>query len=318
MQNSEYRDNQLLRASGEIEKKKKSISFLKKIITAVIITPVIPIVILVHMLLSGEKSTANISVDERFRVSSLIVSPYRDIIKSAYDYSFAFCGDPHMQAEGDGHFPKLDEVIRQNKTGFVIFGGDLTFLGKEEEFKNFANHANALTVPSYPAIGNHDIYNGGWSYYWREIVPSAYSFYGGNAKFIVIDTADGEIGEEQMEWIKTELKSNKQPLLFVISHMPIYGGEHNGYEFPRTEERTALIELFEKYEVNYVLEGHYHAFVEEVVNGVHYITSGSFSEGLLDAGQRHFLLFRIYGPSVTIEKVLIESDTVIEYRTDEI
>jgi len=318
MENSGYCDRRSSSASGEITKKKKSISFLRKIITIIIITPFIPIALVIGLLFTGEKSTADIPVNERFRVSSLIESPYKDVIKGSYDFTFAFCGDPHMRADGDGHFPKLDEVIRQNKTGFVIFGGDLTFMGKEEEFRNFADHANALTVPSYPAIGNHDIYNGGWSYYWRSIGPSAYSFYGGNAKFIVIDTASGEIGEEQMEWIKTELKTNKQPLLFVVSHMPVYGGDHGGYEFPKTEERTELIALFEKYEVDYVLEGHYHAYVDAAANGVRYITSGSFSEGLLDEGDRHFLLFRVYGPSVTIEKILIKSDTVIEYRDNEI
>jgi len=304
--------------TDNITKKKKNISLLKKVITILIITPFLPLFLLISLLVSSEMSSEEISVEERFRLSSSMQSPYKDILKGSYQYSFAFCGDPHLRSEGDSAFPELDKAIRTNCINFVIFGGDLTFLGKEAEYKNFVNHANALTIPAYPALGNHDLYNGGWSNYWRNLGPSIYSFYGGNAKFIVIDSASGQIGQGQMEWIKRELRLNKQPLLFVISHMPIYGGEHSFYEFPESEDRQELIELFEKYEVDYVLEGHYHGYVDIQVNGVRYITSGSFSKGLLDSGLRHFLLFRVYGPNVSFEKIIIESDTPVQYRDGEI
>ena len=303
---------------GKIKEKEKSISFLKKVIAILIITPIMPLFILIGLLVSGTMSADGITVDDRFALSSSIKSPYEDTLKGSYEYSFAFCGDPHMQAEGDGFFPDLDRVIRANRINFAIFGGDLTFLGKEAEYKNFIEHVNSLTVPSYTALGNHDLYNGGWSNYWRYLGPCAYSYYGGNAKFIVIDSASGEIGEKQMEWIQRELKTNKQPLLFVISHMPIYGGAHGLYEFPKSEDRDKLIELFEKYEVDCVFEGHYHGYVDIKVNGVRYITSGSFSDALLDSGQRHFLFCRVYGPNLSVEKVIVESDAAVEYRDGQI
>ena len=302
----------------EIAKKKRSIAILKKVIVFFIIIPTVPVLIYISLILSASRQSHGITVDERFKLSSSIKSPYKDTLKGSYQYSFAFCGDPHLREESDGCFSDLDEAIRSNRMIFVIFGGDLTFLGKDTEYKNFVDHVNALTVPSYPVLGNHDLYNSGWSSYQKYFGPSSYSFYGGNAKFIVIDTASGDIGEEQMEWIKKELKTNKQPLLFVISHMPIYGGSHSFYAFPKGEERTELIELFEKYEVDYVLEGHYHGFVNIMVNGVRYITSGAFSDGLLDEGDRHFLMFRIYGPNVSIEKIPVKTDKEVYYRDGEV
>ena len=303
---------------NEINNAKEFISQYKKLITIFILTPFIPLAILFSVLTYGKMKTAQITVDERFSLSSSMKSPYDDILKGIYQFSFAFCGDPHMQAEGDGFFSELNEYIKANKAAFVIFGGDLTFLGKDAEYENFVKHASSLTVPPYPAIGNHDLYNNGWSNYWKYLGPSAYSFYGGNAKFIVIDTATGDIGEKQMEWLTKELKGNRQPLLFVISHMPIYGGLQGKYEFPKTQERVELINLFEKYEVDFVLEGHYHGFVDITVNGVRYITSGSFNETLLDSGLRHFLFFRVYGPNVTVEKVIVGADIPIDYRATEI
>ncbi len=270
------------------------------------------------LLLLALRDSGRATVDERFRLSSSIESPYRDTLKNAYEYSFAFCADPHLTAGSDGCFADLDREIRANRISFVVFGGDLTYMGFENEYENFVNHVNALTVPVYPAIGNHDLYNDGWSHYWGCLGPSMYSFCAGNAKFVVIDSASNEIGQAQMEWIEERLRRNKQPLLFVISHVPIYGGSHGGYDFPKGEERDRLIDLFEKYEVDFVLEGHYHGYEDITVNGVRYITSGSFSDGLLNSGNRHFLLLRVYGPKVTVEKIPVGADIPVQYEDGEI
>lgn len=297
---------------------KGSRSLPKKILIALLVRPPIVLILVAGLVIWGQAGSREIPVDERFALSSSIESPYKNALKGAYEYSFAFCADPHMVAEGDGCFPDLDSEIRDKKINFVVFGGDLTYLGKEAEYRNFIEHANALTVPSYTALGNHDLYNGGWAYYWRYLGPSSYSFCGGNAKFVVIDSASNDIGEQQMEWIKQELRTNRQPLLFVVSHVPIYGGSHQGDDFPKNEERQALIDLFEKYEVDYVLEGHYHGYVDISNNGVRYITSGCFSDGLLNAGDRHFLLFRVYGPNVIIEKVPVGTEIPVEYMDGQI
>ena len=298
-------------------KERRSLS--NKILIALLIRPpIILILVVLGFVLLGRAGSHDITVDERFALSSSIQSPYKATLKGTYQYSFAFCADPHLRAESDGCFPDLDRAIRANQISFVVFGGDLTYLGEEDEYEGFLDHVNALTVPWYPALGNHDLYNSGWLYYWRYLGPSSYSFCGGNAKFVVIDSASGEIGGNQMEWIREELKTNRQPLLFIVSHVPIYGGAHEGYDFPKSEERTELIELFEKYEVDYVLEGHYHSYVDLSVNGVRYITSGSFSDGLLNAGDRHFLLFHVYGPDVSVEKVLVGADIPVEYLDGEL
>jgi len=294
-------------------------TFWKKVLVALLLRPpVFLLAFLLCLVLLGSGGSSETTVDERFELSSSIECPYKDAIKNAYEYSFAFCADPHLTADGDGCFADLDRAIRANRISFVLFGGDLTYMGSESEYRNFVEHIKALTVPVYPAIGNHDIYNTGWSYYWRYLGPSTYSFCGGNAKFVVIDSASDEIGQTQMDWIAKELRLNRQPLLFVISHVPIYGGSHSGYDFPKGEERDQLIELFEKYQVDFVLEGHYHSYEDITVNGVRYITSGSFSDGLLNSGNRHFLLLRVYGPNVSVEKVPVSADIPVQYLDREI
>jgi len=281
---------------AELTAEKKSL--LKRILIVLLIRPPIILILLplCYFLLSHAE-TEEATVDQRFGLSNSIKSPYKDVIKGTFLYSFAFCGDPHMYSKGDGCFDDLDKAIKLKQIRFVIFGGDLTYLGEDGEYSNFIKHCDALTVPWYPAIGNHDIYNSGWSYYWRYL---------------------GEIGEAQMEWIAEQLRNNKQPLLFVISHMPIYGDSYGVYEFPETEEKQQLIALFEKYEVDFVLQGHYHGFVDITNNGVRYVTSGSFSDGLLDSGIRHFLLINVYGPQVAIKQIPVGEDIPVQYMDGQI
>ena len=185
---------------------KENKAFVKKVVLVLLIRP--PIVLLAVLVgiyvWGGKTSPEEITVSERFLFSSSIDSPYEDTLRGTYQFSFAFCADPHLKVESDGCFPDLDREIRARQISFVVFGGDLTYVGTEGEYTNFIDHANALTVPWYPALGNHELFNNGWLYYWRYLGPSSYSFYGGNAKFVVIDSAGGQIGEEQMEWISGE------------------------------------------------------------------------------------------------------------------
>ena len=141
--------------------KEKTLS--RKILIALLIRPPILLILLaLSLLLLGQRDTDEVTVDERFRLSSSIKSPYKDTLKGVYEYSFAFCADPHMREDGDGCFGDLDKAIRADRINFVIFGGDLTYLGQESEYRNFVNHVNVLTVPCYMALGNHDLYFGGW------------------------------------------------------------------------------------------------------------------------------------------------------------
>ena len=114
--------------ANNLEKEKKSVSLLKKIITVLLLIPIVPIIFFVSLLLTSQKSssgtTATTTVDQRFSLSSMIKSTYRDTQKGAFNYTFAYCGDPHMQETGSDNFPKLDETIKASKPIFVVFGGE--------------------------------------------------------------------------------------------------------------------------------------------------------------------------------------------------
>jgi len=241
-------------------------------------------------------------------------------LKGQINFSFIVCGDPHVSKDNCGYFDRIDFSGAEKNACFVIVTGDLTQGGREGNFEKFAAMINDLRgagIGCFPAIGNHDLYNSGWARYKKKIGPSAYTVIAGNCKFIFIDTAGGRVGKKQMQWLEKELSVNTRPVVFVVSHYPIYGGSHGMYHFPRNAEREEMISLFEKYNVDCVLEGHFHGFVHINKGGVDYVTSGGIGCGLLDNDTYHYLVFTVSGSHISYEKKNISVDAPPVYRKSE-
>ena len=76
---------------AELTEEKKGL--LRRILIALLIRPPIILVLLplcLFLLSRGESLES--TVEQRFGLSNSIKSPYKDILKNVYDYSFAFCG----------------------------------------------------------------------------------------------------------------------------------------------------------------------------------------------------------------------------------
>jgi len=233
-------------------------------------------------------------------------------IKVNARFQFAFCGDPHVCAHHAGNFPFLRDVVDTNQIDFVIFPGDLTEQGKIEEYFQFKELADSTGAGYLVTVGNHDLYKNGWRLYSDIFGPSHYTFEISNSSFIVIDSADGRLGEAQMAWLEKALSKARGEHIFVISHDPVFSEKHGVYHLSDKSEQEKLKDLFSRYGVDYVLSGHYHGFVTIEYNGVNYITSGSFGTEPLDSGIYHFLVFTVNGPIVTYKIIDIERE--VTYR----
>jgi len=260
-------------------------------------------------------------VERRFMESRMIAGNNNyEKLNGITNFSFIVCGDPHASQDTCGYFDRLDFSADGRDSSFVVVTGDLTQGGKKVNFDEFADIMNGLRksgISCFPAVGNHDLYNDGWEYYKKKIGPSSYVVTAGHCKFIFLDTASGRVGERQMRWLEQELAVNTRPVVFVVSHLPIYGGSHGIYHFPRNEEREKMLALFEKYNVNCVLEGHFHGFVHINEGGVDYITSGGIGCGLLDNDTYHYLVFTVSGNHVSYVKKNIPVDAPTNYRNAE-
>ncbi|MFN8308795.1 MAG: metallophosphoesterase [Chitinophagales bacterium] len=156
----------------------------------------------------------------------------------------------------------------------------------------------------YTAIGNHDVITNNTNYtdafHLLHNNPAGsekyYSFTWGNAKFITIDgNGDYTQGTAQYTWLEQELKCNDRQWTFVFFHQPPWtNGWDISYNIPFTpfyhyqgnaDMRTSIVPLFEKYHVDFVINGHTHNYERGIYNGVRYFITGGAGGATPDTHQ---------------------------------
>ncbi len=176
----------------------------------------------------------------------------------------------------------LDDAIFQINTSgpydFVMFSGDLINAPKQSELKLFTEHANNLIYPWYAIDGNHDINIDGFltKKQFIEILSESndkmkqdniyYAFTPKKGyRVICLDsiidykvTTNGEIYQEQLDWLRKELQKYSKETIILVTHVPIY-----------EQFSSPAHKMLNDYEVKkilkthtnpiIILQGHYHA-----------------------------------------------------------
>lgn len=202
---------------------------------------------------------------------------------------FAQVSDAHFYSGSNnttfkmiGESPKLlDDAIEQiNATpnvSFVMFTGDQIDKPFEKELSAFLPHTEKLNMPWYFTFGNHDTMFGG--YLTPRVYMDLVNNYNTNYKFeksyysftpqkgykaIVLDTiirdrltSNGQIGEEQLQWLDKELANAKNDTVLIFMHVPVL----EPYNSPnhRLLDADKMEEILNKYKNPIgVFQGHYH------------------------------------------------------------
>ena len=145
-------------------------------------------------------------------------------------------------------------------------------------------------TPYWPVLGNHE-YNGdpdGSNYLEHFDLPGNekwYSFDYENVHFAILDSTRiyGGNTEDiiaQAEWLEVDLQASQgQDFIFVAFHHPVYAVSSHGDApafWGKGANKTGInfLELFEKYNVDAVFEGHAHSYEKFYSNGIYYIVTG--------------------------------------------
>jgi predicted phosphodiesterase len=201
-------------------------------------------------------------VDERV-VDPTAAAPSAPTVGNLDNYVFVVISDTHFVAEADPPAAgRLSAFLSSEGAEFVIVPGDLADAGLPEEYARYAAWTADLDLdgfPVYSAIGNHDLYNGGWSTFRQTVGASYYSFVIGTRSFYVLDSGNGTLGREQIAMLRDAFAGDLNPKV-VVTHYPLYDGDDSQYyELTNTAERAALVDLYARSGVDLLLEGHTHA-----------------------------------------------------------
>jgi len=195
---------------------------------------------------------------------------------------------------------------------FVLVLGDLTQDAEPWNVDAVKLILDQLKVPYYVVLGNHDIslvpteakpdvivgvsrwtlvsafqstrggfYMDGRSYYAREVAP--------DLLLIALDTTSlgqfygwgGQVFPDQVEWLKTTLKANRDKFIMVIAHHNFvywHPDEEAGvknWNWFAVNNASEIREIFEEYGVKLVFTGHRHISTRYQLVGVYYFVNSS-------------------------------------------
>jgi 5'-nucleotidase len=177
--------------------------------------------------------------------------------------------------------PVFVEEIKSLKPSFVVATGDL--VAKAEAYplekglawfdlyrQNIAQPITQAGIPFYHVPGNHDV--GGTKYYKKieDVPPDLRKYYGdglftqktgsptfysfdvGDYHYIVLDPVEVKrtvrLPEEQLSWLKNDLKTNQEKNIVLFFHQPS----------PNWENWEEVKEILAGYKVKMLFGGHWH------------------------------------------------------------
>jgi len=177
-------------------------------------------------------------------------------------FKFAQVTDTHFGAmTGEDDLRRtVRDLNRQQDIDFVIFSGDITEFGSDEELKQAKQLLDSLALPWYVIPGNHD---SNWSESgantFRKVFGSE-TFFFRHKGFLFMGTTSGpnmrmspgQIPRENLVWMDSVFAANpdvETPLIY-INHYPQDSSLNNWYE---------AIDRLKKRNIQLALCGHGHA-----------------------------------------------------------
>ena len=167
----------------------------------------------------------------------------------------------------------LDIAIEQNPDlNFAISAGDQvnkTGKAKEEEYAAYLSASALKSLPVATTIGNHDSLNPDYSYHFNNPNPTGkgmteaggdYYYSYGPGLFIVLNTNNYNVAEHEQS-IKQAVENFPDAKWRVVTiHQDIYGSGLDHSDTDGMILRTQLTPVFDRYDIDVVLQGHDHTY----------------------------------------------------------
>lgn len=210
-------------------------------------------------------------VNSRFKLKDSLSSFSAPPVSDSNNFTFLVISDVHYDNKQLSYLKSLEAARSKYGFEFVIINGDIVQAGYRYSFDLVKEDAAHLSVPYYPVIGNHDIYNGGFRLYKEEFGRTVYNFKVGKSHFIILDTANGDLGELQKSWFEERLAEGGENIFLFSHYSPTDKEMQSPTAMPYPEQSYYLFDKADRYNVDYFICGHLHRYEEKEIRGVKYV-----------------------------------------------
>ncbi len=157
------------------------------------------------------------------------------------------------------------DYINDVRPDAVICTGDLTHKAKKYQYEDIAQYLADIKVPIFNVIGNHDVKNNGVVFFERYIGPRRWKINLNEKNTMIMgvrsprdNTSEGELGDEQLEWMVNHLKHSKNILKVLALHHHLVAVPYAGTKRDTLIDAGEALELTQAYNIDLVLMGHRH------------------------------------------------------------
>ncbi len=194
---------------------------------------------------------------------------------------FAVCGD--TRNDESGIFPQIVEQVRTSDAELLVHTGDVESPAGAAAWKAFQAKLGPLGKPFVVAIGNHELVGATREEFVRafQLPGASYAFAHLDARFVVLDTADGKLPDERLEWLDRELSAHPKGkdgvtyLILAMHYPPALGGLRPHGTSPVFEQQSRkLHDILVRRKVDLVLCGHEHLNAVLEWEGIPVVLSG--------------------------------------------
>mgnify|MGYP001195667210 CR=1 FL=1 len=222
------------------------------------------------------------------------------------EFSFGVVGD----TRSFGTYERISAQLSEEPLSFIVILGDFvqkgTF-GEHQFYRCEMGEPIYFPYPVFHVVGNHELGRGfELSDFEKTYGSSNFSFsYRGHLFILLRTLPTPHPAQETLAFLEQELSTKRRlhDKVFVFTHIPPV--ESPAFPARPLEDAETFVELFEKYQVDYIFSADYHGHSRLEVNDVNYIITGG--------GGAHLKRSNIYGNFHHAMVIKVKGDAVSEH-----
>jgi predicted phosphodiesterase len=183
---------------------------------------------------------------------------------------------------------RKDDTLR-----FILFAGDLTEQGTQEELLEFQERLEATSkIPLYATLGNHETFAKDAEAYTALVGRGSQSFTFQGVRFSVVDSSNGTLDPGVEEQLEGWLAAARDGVHIVAMHIPPQDPVGlRGGGFASRGEAAGLVGKMARENVDLTLYGHIHSYYSFTNAGIPAFISGGGGAipETFDGVGRHYL-----------------------------
>lgn len=240
------------------------------------------------------------------------------------EFSFCVVGDARG---GQETFEEIHRKLKDEPISFMVLLGDFVRKGTEGYHRFLrCEWAEELSspVPVFYVVGNHDVDREEFPISRFEEIygPTIFSFDYQECLFIVLRILNRPYStRESLEFLESLLSARRQDYrkIFVFMHIP--PPVSSDFSARRFENERELVDLFDRYRVDYVIAGDYHGHARIKIRDTVYLVTGGGGSHLEGGkfGRLHHAVVITVGSNLLSERILhVNRMKNIEDRAEEL